>query len=73
MVKKTTKEKEERLIFACPNCGSTAFVQQGLANFTEEVSLWTALRQALVVEGGGPELDIIESCISCSQCQAKVG
>lgn len=48
-------------------CGSTAFIQEGLANYKDGITI----SAKGVLEGGCPELDIITSTIKCAQCGAE--
>jgi len=57
--------------YACLACGSTSFVQEGTANFKEDVSI-TMGKSGMVIEGGDSELDIIDSTVKCAQCGAEV-
>lgn len=63
------KKIEENKAYICP-CGSSSFVQEGTANFKEEVSLSMSGR-GMVIEGGCPELDIIDATIKCAKCGAE--
>jgi len=57
--------------YACPACGSDSFIQEGLAKFKEEVTISTGSR-GMVIVGGCPELNIINSTIKCAECGADV-
>lgn len=65
------KNKEKDQPFACPACGNTSFVDEGLANYKDIVKISTG-KTGMTIEGGSPELDIIRSTIKCSKCGKEV-
>ena len=65
------KEEEKDRPYACPACGSTSFIDEGLANYKDLVKISMG-RSGMTVEGGSPELDIIKSTIKCSKCGKEV-
>ncbi|OGB89309.1 hypothetical protein A2625_03990 [candidate division WOR-1 bacterium RIFCSPHIGHO2_01_FULL_53_15] len=70
MAKKKVKQKEENETYTCA-CGSSSFINEGMANYREEVSISKG-RSGLVLSGGSPDLDIISSTLKCAQCGAEV-
>ncbi|KAF0133199.1 MAG: hypothetical protein FD145_1400 [Candidatus Saganbacteria bacterium] len=70
MEKKKGKQKKEKEAYVC-SCGSNSFLQEGAANFKEEVTISTG-KKGLIIEGGCPELDIINAKIKCSKCGIEV-
>ena len=63
------KKSKERP-FTC-SCGSRSFIQEGTANFKEDVGVYRT-EKGLLLTGGDPELDVIESTIKCKECGAEV-
>jgi hypothetical protein len=53
------------------SCGSSLFIQEGMANFKEEVTISTG-KQGMVIEGDCPELDIIDATTRCAKCGAEI-
>ncbi len=70
MAKKKVKEEKSGTIYACP-CGSTSFIDEGMANYKDNVTI-SFRKGAMRVEGGDPQLDIISSTIKCAKCGAEV-
>ena len=70
MAKKTVKQKEENEAYTCA-CGSSSFINEGTANFRDQVSLSKG-KSGLIISGGSPDLDIISSTLKCAQCGAEV-
>lgn len=60
------KGKKEGL-YSCPACGSTSFIDEGLANYRDSVRI-SMIKTGMTIEGGSPELDIIKSTIKCAKC-----
>lgn len=67
---KKRKTDENETAYVCA-CGSGLFVQKGTANFKENVTI-SMSKDGMIVEGGDPELDIIDSTIKCAACGAEV-
>lgn len=70
-MKKKKENKDPRSTFTCPACGSTAFIQEGMANFKDNVTIYET-RTGTTIEGGSPELDIISETTKCAQCGQEV-
>ncbi len=68
MPKKKNKT-EEHESSACA-CGSTSFIEEGSANFKDNVTI-TIEKGRTQIMGGCPELDITTSTIKCAQCGAE--
>lgn len=66
MPKKKGNEPKKKEQYACA-CGSTSFIEEGLANFREEITI----SASGVLEGGCPEIDVLSSDIKCAQCGAE--
>jgi Zn finger protein HypA/HybF involved in hydrogenase expression len=64
---KAKKTKETRTVYPCPACGSTSFIQEGMANFKENVTIYEG-SSGTVIEGSSPDLDIITETTKCTQC-----
>ena len=57
------KPKKDNKDGCCSACGSASFIEEGLANYKDHVTI-----SGSTVEGGCPELDIISSTIKCARC-----
>ena len=68
---KEKNKKETKSIYICPACGSPSFVDEGLANYKDIVTI-SMNKTGMTVEGGSPELDIIKSTIKCAKCGKEV-
>ncbi|MFC1495976.1 hypothetical protein ACFL52_01015 [Candidatus Margulisiibacteriota bacterium] len=66
-MKKSKKKNKESHIYSCSACGSSSFIQEGTANFKEKVSISIG-KSGMVVEGGDPVLDNVDSTIKCAKC-----
>lgn len=68
-MKEIKKVKDEQYI--CPACGSTSFIDEGLANYKDDVKISTS-KTGMTIEGGSPVLDIIKNTIKCAKCGKEV-
>ncbi|MFA5112914.1 MAG: hypothetical protein WC529_01310 [Candidatus Margulisiibacteriota bacterium] len=61
------KNNSNKSAYVCPGCGNNAFIQEGMAKFKDKVTI-SAGKMGMIVEGGCPELDIMDATIKCSKC-----
>ena len=65
------KEENKAQPYTCSACGSTSFIDEGLANYKDIVKI-SASKTGMTIEGGSPELDIVKSTIKCAKCGKEV-